>query len=269
MSGAAWLNLPVMAATWSAGGNRKALRAKNGVSLTGSTARNRSLRPSSAWASESVAWLAASEVGASMTARMMLVLCGNALLKAISRWRHGRLRRDQLADVGGDGEMVDGIEAGERRQDEARRDHQPRPARALLDRRLDYGLDHRKGGLPQVCNRQVHVRPGDPAFSPSIAVKWGPGAGVRHRGSPKPAGQRIWRETGFNSGAILRPGTCRIQSLRAVNSPKMRSGGARKGEIRPRAGSQERLRRRAGRRHGNARSFVRSCTINRLQAGFP
>ncbi|TMK06246.1 MAG: hypothetical protein E6G75_25015 [Alphaproteobacteria bacterium] len=59
--------------------------------------------------------------------------------------RPGQLLRDQLVDVGLDGEMPRGVDGGCRRQDEREREDPPRVPGAEIDDSDDGGLQHRMG----------------------------------------------------------------------------------------------------------------------------
>ena len=88
------------------------------------------------------AWLASSGVGASTTARIECRCCGNACSNARFALAPRQIRRNQLVDVGIDGEMLDRIDARNHPQDGRQSDHQPRPARAAGDDRDDGGSKH-------------------------------------------------------------------------------------------------------------------------------
>ena len=98
---------------------------------------NRSFWPDSLSTSAAVAWVASSELGASITARMVSSLTGNDLSNAASRCRHGRSLRNQLVDVGVDGEMAVGVEP----PDHAQKNRQNNDLHSVTGAGIDRGDD--------------------------------------------------------------------------------------------------------------------------------
>ena len=86
--------------------------------------------------------LASSGVGASTTTRIECRCCGNACLERDFTLAPRQIRRNQLVDVGVDGEMLGRIDARNDGHEQSQDDHQPRMARAAGDDRYDRGSKH-------------------------------------------------------------------------------------------------------------------------------